>query len=112
MILDVVYNHTAEGNEIGRRSRFRGIDNKSYYRLADDPRFYDDYTGCGNTLNVDHPRVLQFVIDSLRYWVEEMHVDGFRFDLAPALSRRHDGFDSRSAFLERSRKTRSSARSS
>ena len=100
VILDVVYNHTAEGNEHGPTLSFRGIDNKSYYRLAEDARFYDDASGCGNTLDLDHPRVLQFVMDSLRYWVTEMHVDGFRFDLAPALARTAHGFDQRSGFLK------------
>ena len=92
VILDVVYNHTAEGNELGPTLGFKGIDNASYYRLvADNARHYMDYTGTGNTLNVPHPRVLQLVMDSLRYWVTEMHVDGFRFDLAPALARElHD----------------------
>jgi glycogen operon protein len=87
VILDVVYNHTAEGNHLGPTLSFRGIDNASYYRLGNDRRFYYDTTGCGNTLNMDHPRVLQLVMDSLRYWVQEMHVDGFRFDLAPAIAR-------------------------
>ena len=88
VILDVVYNHTAEGNHMGPSLSFRGIDNEAYYRLvADNPRYYMDYTGCGNTLNMMHPRVLQLVMDSLRYWVTEMHVDGFRFDLASALAR-------------------------
>jgi isoamylase len=88
VILDVVYNHTAEGNQMGPTLSFRGIDNASYYRLvANDPRYYMDYTGTGNTLNVPHPRVLQLIMDSLRYWVTEMHVDGFRFDLAPTLAR-------------------------
>jgi glycogen operon protein len=88
VILDVVYNHTAEGNHLGPTLSFKGIDNASYYRLVGDtPRYYMDYTGTGNTLNVPHPRVLQLVMDSLRYWVTEMHVDGFRFDLAPALAR-------------------------
>jgi len=100
VILDVVYNHTAEGNELGPTFSFRGIDNKSYYRLAADPRFYDDVSGCGNTLAVDHPHVLHLVMDSLRYWVREMHVDGFRFDLAPALSRTAHGFDEHSGFLK------------
>ncbi len=99
VILDVVYNHTGEGNELGPTLSFRGIDNKSYYRLADNPRFYRDYTGCGNTLNLDHPMVLRMVMDSLRYWVEVMHVDGFRFDLATTLSRERDGFDPNSAFF-------------
>jgi isoamylase len=88
VILDVVYNHTAEGNHFGPTLSFRGIDNASYYRLVeDDPRYYMDFTGCGNTLNMQHPRVLQLLMDSLRYWVTEMHVDGFRFDLASALAR-------------------------
>ena len=88
VILDVVYNHTAEGNHLGPTFSFRGIDNAAYYRLVpDDRRFYMDYTGCGNTLNMVHPRVLQLIMDSLRYWVLEMHVDGFRFDLASALAR-------------------------
>ena len=88
VILDVVYNHTAEGNHLGPTLSFRGIDNAAYYRLVpDDPRHYMDFTGCGNTLNMLHPRVLQLIMDSLRYWVLEMHVDGFRFDLASALAR-------------------------
>ena len=87
VLLDVVYNHTCEGNQMGPTLSFRGIDNASYYILAEDRRFYADFTGCGNTLNLEHPRVLQLVMDSLRYWVEEMHVDGFRFDLASALAR-------------------------
>jgi glycogen operon protein len=87
VILDVVYNHTAEGNHLGPTLSFRGIDNGAYYRLTDDPRYYMDYTGTGNTLNMRHPNTLQLVMDSLRYWVEEMHVDGFRFDLASALAR-------------------------
>ncbi len=88
VILDVVYNHTAEGNQLGPTLSFRGIDNSAYYRLDPDlPRFYLDYTGCGNTVDVRHSRTLQLVMDSLRYWVTEMHVDGFRFDLAPALAR-------------------------
>jgi len=93
VLLDVVYNHTAEGNHLGPTLSFRGIDNMSYYRLGDDPRYYVDYTGCGNTLRLKHPRVMQLVTDSLRYWVEEMHVDGFRFDLAPAIVRRDEEFD-------------------
>lgn len=93
VILDVVYNHTAEGNHLGPTLSFRGIDNAAYYNLAEDPRFYDDYTGCGNTLRLKHPRVMQMVTDSLRYWVDEMHVDGFRFDLAPAIVRRDSEFD-------------------
>jgi isoamylase len=87
VILDVVYNHTAEGNETGPFLSFRGIDNQDYYRLADGGRHYTDYTGCGNTLNASRPHVLQLITDSLRYWVEEMHVDGFRFDLASGLAR-------------------------
>ena len=88
VILDVVYNHTAETDEFGPVVSFRGIDNASYYRLAaDDPNRYENFSGCGNTLNLAHPRVLQLVMDSLRYWVSEMHVDGFRFDLAVALTR-------------------------
>jgi glycogen operon protein len=87
VILDVVYNHTAEGNQMGPTLSFRGIDNASYYRLAPDRRYYMDFTGCGNTLNMQHPRVLQLIMDSLRYWVTEMHVDGFRFDLASTLAR-------------------------
>ncbi|MBN1238989.1 MAG: glycogen debranching protein GlgX [Gammaproteobacteria bacterium] len=92
VILDVVYNHTAEGNQLGPTLSFRGIDNAAYYRLSPhDRRYYVDYTGCGNTLNMTHPRVLQLIMDSLRYWVTEMHVDGFRFDLASALARElHD----------------------
>jgi glycogen operon protein len=88
VVLDVVYNHTAEGNHVGPTLSFRGIDNMAYYRtVADDPRSYMDYTGCGNTLNMVTPHSLQFLMDSLRYWVTEMHVDGFRFDLASALAR-------------------------
>jgi isoamylase len=87
VILDVVYNHTAEGNQLGPTLCFRGIDNDDYYHLTGGGRYYADYTGCGNTLDVSKPHVLQLVMDSLRYWVEEMHVDGFRFDLASALAR-------------------------
>jgi isoamylase len=88
VILDVVYNHTCEGNEKGPTLSWRGIDNASYYRLSpEDQRYYTDFTGCGNTLNMTHPRVLQLIMDSLRYWVTEMHVDGFRFDLASTLAR-------------------------
>jgi glycogen operon protein len=92
VILDVVYNHTAEGNQLGPTLSFRGLDNASYYRLdADNPRYYVDYTGCGNTLDMQQSCVLQLMMDSLRYWVQEMHVDGFRFDLASALARElHD----------------------
>ncbi|HXD85855.1 MAG TPA: glycogen debranching protein GlgX, partial [Urbifossiella sp.] len=87
VILDVVYNHTAEGSHLGPTLSWRGIDNASYYRLSPDPRYYMDFTGCGNTLNMQNPRVLQLIMDSLRYWVKEMHVDGFRFDLASTLAR-------------------------
>jgi glycogen operon protein len=88
VILDVVYNHTGEGNHMGPTLSLRGIDNKAYYRLEPDkPRFYTDFTGTGNSLNMLHPRTLQLIMDSLRYWVTEMHVDGFRFDLAPVLAR-------------------------
>jgi glycogen operon protein len=87
VILDVVYNHTAEGSQLGPTLSWRGIDNASYYRLAPDPRYYMDFTGCGNTLQMVQPRVLQLIMDSLRYWVLEMHVDGFRFDLASTLAR-------------------------
>jgi isoamylase len=101
VILDVVYNHTAEGNHLGPSLSFRGIDNSTYYRLvADNPRYYMDYTGTGNTLNVRHPQVLKLIMDSLRYWVEEMHVDGFRFDLAAALARELHEVDRLSAFFD------------
>lgn len=101
VILDVVYNHTAEGNHLGPTLSFRGIDNASYYRLVgDNPRYYMDFTGTGNTLNVPHPRVLQLVMDSLRYWVTEMHVDGFRFDLAPALARELHEVSKLSSFFD------------
>jgi isoamylase len=101
VILDVVYNHTGEGNHLGPTLSFRGIDNASYYRLAPmQPRYYLDYTGCGNTLNVRHPRVLQMIMDSLRYWVLEMHVDGFRFDLASTLARELHDVDRLSAFFD------------
>jgi len=101
VILDVVYNHTAEGNHLGPTLSFRGIDNATYYRLvADDPRYYMDYTGCGNTLNMRSPRVLQLIMDSLRYWVLEMHVDGFRFDLASALARELHEVDKLGAFFD------------
>ena len=101
VVLDVVYNHTAEGNELGPTLCFRGIDNASYYRLIDgDPRHYVNDTGCGNTVNLSHPRVLQLVLDSLRYWVEVMHVDGFRFDLATTLGREAHGFDRHSGFFD------------
>ncbi len=101
VILDVVYNHTAEGNHLGPTLCFRGIDNASYYRLMpEEPRYYRDYTGCGNTLNMQHPRVLQLIMDSLRYWVLEMHVDGFRFDLASALARELHEVDRLGAFFD------------
>jgi len=101
VILDVVYNHTGEGNHMGPTLCFRGIDNVAYYRLVgDQPRYYMDYTGCGNSLNMMHPRVLQLIMDSLRYWVQEMHVDGFRFDLAPTLAREVHAVDRFGAFLD------------
>ncbi len=101
VILDVVYNHTAEGNQRGATLSFRGIDNASYYRLMpDNPRFYINDTGTGNTLNLSHSRVLQMVTDSLRYWVVEMKVDGFRFDLATILGREPHGFDEGGGFLD------------
>ena len=100
VILDVVYNHTAEGNELGPTLSFRGIDNASYYLLSpDNPRHGFDTTGTGNTLNIAHPMVLRMVLDSLRYWVEAMHVDGFRFDLASTLGREPSGFDREGAFF-------------
>ncbi|MDP4013191.1 MAG: glycogen debranching protein GlgX [Candidatus Nanopelagicales bacterium] len=99
VILDVVYNHTAEGNENGPTLAFRGLDNDDYYRLYDGGRLYTDYTGCGNTLNAAKPHVLQLITDSLRYWVQEMHVDGFRFDLASALARSFHDVDMLGAFL-------------
>ena len=101
VILDVVYNHTAEGNHLGPTLCFRGIDNIAYYRLhPDNPRFYLDFTGTGNTFNLLHPRTLQLVMDSLRYWVLEMHVDGFRFDLASTLARDDEGVNKLHAFFE------------
>src|SRR5579871_914580 len=101
VILDVVYNHTAEGNQLGPTLCFRGIDNSVYYRtMPDNPRYYMDYTGTGNTLNVRHPRVLQLIMDSLRYWVLDMHVDGFRFDLAATLARELHEVDKLGAFLD------------
>jgi len=100
IILDVVYNHTAEGNQLGPTFSFRGIANPQYYKLgAEDQRYYADYTGTGNTVNASTPKVLQLIMDSLRYWVEEMHVDGFRFDLASALARSNQDFDTLSGFL-------------
>ncbi len=100
VILDVVYNHTAEGNHQGPTLSMRGIDNASYYRLADDRRHYIDFTGCGNTLNVGNPHALQLIMDSLRYWLLEMHVDGFRFDLATALARDVWHVDRLAAFFD------------
>ncbi len=101
VLLDVVYNHTAEGNELGPTLSFKGIDNASYYRLMPDkPRYYINDTGTGNTLNLSHPRVLQMVTDSLRYWNQETQVDGFRFDLGTILAREPDGFDDQSGFLK------------
>lgn len=101
VILDVVYNHTAEGNELGPTLSLKGIDNKSYYRLLkDQPRYFVNDTGTGNTLNLSHPRVLQMVTDSLRYWVQDMHVDGFRFDLGTILAREDHGFDEGGGFLD------------
>ncbi len=101
VILDVVYNHTAEGNHLGPTLAFRGIDNASYYRLEDGrPRYYSDSTGTGNSLNVRNPHVLQLMMDSLRYWVLEMHVDGFRFDLASSLARQFHEVDRLSAFFD------------
>lgn len=101
VILDVVYNHTAEGNHLGPTLSFRGIDNTAYYRVvADDRQYYMDYTGCGNTLNAMNPRVLQLIMDSLRYWITEMHVDGFRFDLASALARELHEVDKLGAFFD------------
>jgi isoamylase len=101
VILDVVYNHTSEGSHLGPTLSFKGIDNLTYYRtVADQPRYYMDYTGTGNTLNVRHPQVLKLIMDSLRYWVTEMHVDGFRFDLAAALARELHDVDRLSAFFD------------
>ncbi|HEY2335901.1 MAG TPA: glycogen debranching protein GlgX [Burkholderiales bacterium] len=100
VILDVVYNHTAEGNELGPTLSFKGIDNASYYRLAENQRHYINDTGTGNTLNLSHPRVIQMVCDSLRYWVQDMHVDGFRFDLGTILAREPGGFDTHNGFMK------------
>jgi isoamylase len=101
VLLDVVYGHTGEGNQLGPTLSLRGIDNAAYYRLvADDPRYYMDYTGCGNTLNMMHPRVLQLIMDSLRYWALEMHVDGFRFDQASVLARELHAVDRLGAFFD------------
>jgi glycogen operon protein len=103
VILDVVYNHTAEGNELGPTLSFKGIDNASYYRLAPDKRYYINDTGTGNTVNLSHQRVLQMVADSLRYWAQDMRVDGFRFDLATILAREPHGFDEGGGFLDAGR---------
>ena len=101
VILDVVYNHTGEGNHLGPTLSLKGIDNAAYYRLEpENPRFYTDFTGTGNSLNMQHPRTIQLVMDSLRYWVDEMHVDGFRFDLAPVLARELYDVDKLSAFFD------------
>jgi glycogen operon protein len=101
VVIDVVYNHTAEGNELGPTLSFKGIDNTSYYRLMPDkPRYYINDTGTGNTLNLSHPVVIQMVCDSLRYWVQEMHVDGFRFDLGTILAREPGGFDTYNGFMK------------
>jgi isoamylase len=101
VILDVVYNHTAEGNHLGPTLSFKGIDNPGYYRLVDgNERYYMDYTGTGNSLDTRHPQVLKLVMDSLRYWVQEMHVDGFRFDLASTLAREERGVDRLSSFFD------------
>lgn len=101
VILDVVYNHTAEGNHLGPTLSFRGIDNAAYYRVSpEDRRYYMDFTGCGNTFDMQNPRVLQLIMDSLRYWVTEMHVDGFRFDLASTLARELHDVDKLSAFFD------------
>jgi isoamylase len=101
VILDVVFNHTAEGNESGPLLSLRGIDNSVYYRLMQqDKRFYENVTGCGNTVNCEHPQVRTLIIDCLKYWVEEMHVDGFRFDLATVLAREGNGFNEQSAFFK------------
>ncbi len=100
VILDVVFNHTAEGNHMGPTLCFRGLDNSAYYRLAQDPRYYIDDTGCGNTVNAGDPLSLRLMMDSLRYWLTEMRVDGFRFDLAPSLARQEGGFDQVAAFFD------------
>ena len=100
VIIDVVYNHTAEGNELGPTLSFKGVDNSEYYRLMDDQRFYNDYTGTGNTLNANLPNVLRLIMDSLRYWILEMHVDGFRFDLAATLARELHEVNKLSGFFD------------
>ena len=91
LLLDVVFNHTAEGNELGPTLSFRGIDNSTFYMLAADKRYYKDYSGTGNTINANHPVVREYILTALRYWVVEMHVDGFRFDLASILGRDGSG---------------------
>jgi glycogen operon protein len=100
VILDVVYNHTGEGNHLGPTLSLRGIDNRAYYRLEENRRFYTDFTGTGNSLNMQHPRTIQLIMDSLRYWVNDMHVDGFRFDLAPVLARELHDVDKLSSFFD------------
>ena len=110
VILDVVYNHTSEGNHLGPTLSFRGIDNLSYYRLQPDRRYYVDDTGCGNTLHTEHPRVLQLVMDSLRYWAGEMHVDGFRFDLATTLAREAGEYSQGAGFFDAIRQDPAMAR--
>jgi isoamylase len=100
VVLDVVYNHTAEGNERGPTLSFKGIDNASYYRLLPEKRYYINDTGTGNTVNLSHPNVIEMVTDSLRYWVNELHIDGFRFDLGTVLAREPNGFDNQSGFLK------------
>ena len=105
VILDVVYNHMAEGNQLGPTLSFRGIDNTRYYRPhPEGPRLYTDFTGCGNTVDLRHPRVRQLVMDSLRYWITEMHVDGFRFDIAPVLAREDSGVDMAGEFMKEVRR--------
>ncbi len=100
VILDVVYNHTAEGNQLGPTMSFRGIDNEVYYKLANDKRYYMDFTGVGNSINIRHPQVLKMITDSLRYWTTEMQVDGFRFDLATVLGRKRSSFDQSTSFFD------------
>ena len=100
VILDVVYNHTGEGTHLGPTLSLKGIDNIAYYRLEENKRFYTDFTGTGNSLNMRHPRTIQLIMDSLRYWVTEMHVDGFRFDLAPVLARELHEVDRLSSFFD------------
>ena len=100
VILDVVYNHTGEGNHLGPTLSLRGIDNRAYYRLEPNQRYYTDFTGTGNSLNMQHPRAIQLIMDSLRYWVNDMHVDGFRFDLAPVLARELHDVDKLSSFFD------------